>query len=444
VHQQATGLGRFTAGVSEVERPQSGAVESVDVDSLAWRAVELAVQRRHDPRLIVASRPAIVGPAATARLIAGLCNAAAGRRVVALFGVDDTDVVGVDEPPDETWLDTITARFPGVVPTLTTATIDADGARIVALTADDPGTVVAATRSGRVVIPWFDGILADRPPTVGVDPAPTRPAGRLEVRSGWLERTGRCVKDPHEPAIGTDASSGSTDGADRAAGANETGSDDAPDTGVTPGARTGVGTDFGTNTGSGVVVWRGVLDIALALDLLTVASGADAATAAATAAAATADGVARGAPTNGTAFAVLAPVANDAPADGSGGLEPVAAGRLGPPSLHRGVAIADRDVSVTLLADGSSAALSLDVQVHPTPGAAAAIRSDGGVVLDPMLPCRLYLAAAAATAVFDQHGELDGAVRLLVSLRFPGDDRLVATMATLGRDTAAASLRWTL
>ncbi|MFN3220262.1 MAG: hypothetical protein ACE367_27525 [Acidimicrobiales bacterium] len=408
-------------------------MDPVDLDSLAWRAVELAVQRRHDPRLIVATRPAIVGPTSTARLLAGLCNAAAGRRVVALFGVDGTDVIGVDDVPDERWIDTVAARFPGVVPSLATATIDADGARIVALTADDPGTLVAATRSGRVVIPWFDGSLADRPPTAGVDRAPTRPAGRIEVRSGWLERTGPCPVDPAVPAIGTDdAPSGSDEGADRAVGADETGSDDPTDADAT----TGAGTGLGMSTGSDVVVWRGVLDIALALDPLTVASGADAATAAATVAAATPAAAA-------TEAAAVA--AGSAPIDGTGGVEPSGTGPDGfPAQRRRGVAIADRDVSVTLLADGSSAALSLDVQAHPTPGAAAAIRSDGGVVLDPMLPCRLYLAAAAATAVFDRHGELGGAVRLLVSLRFPGDDRLVATMATLDRDTAAASLRWTL
>jgi hypothetical protein len=430
-------MGQFTAGASGAPRPQSVVVDSVDLDSLAWRAVELAVQRRHDPRLIVATRPTIVGPTSTARLVAGLCNAAAGRRAIALFGVDGTDVVGVDVLPDHAWLATVAARFPGVVPTMSTATIDADGARIVAVTADDPGTLVAAMRSGRVVIPWFDGTLTDRPPMAGDDRAPARPAGRIEVRSGWLERTGPCTMDPAVPTTDTDSRSGLADTVDRAASADETGSAGTTDT------------DSEASNGSGVVVWRGVLDIALALDTLTVGSGADEAGAAvATAATADTGATSTAAEAAGTS-STRAPgsfesVAADSTPTGDTGAFESAGPRGFAARYRRGIAIADRDVSVTLLADGSSVALSLDVEVHPTPGAAAAARSDGGVVLDAMLPCRLYLAAAAGSAVFDRHRELGGSVRLLVSLRFPGDDRLVATMATLGRDTAAPSQRWTL
>jgi hypothetical protein len=378
-------------------------VDSVDLDSLAWRAVELAVQRRHDPRLIIATRPTIGGPASTARLLAGLCNAAAGRRVVALFGVDGTDVIGVDEPPEEHWLDAIAARFPGVVPTLATATIDADGAHIVALTADDAGTLIVATQSGRVVIPWFDGTLADRPPAVGPDRGPLRPVGRLEIRSGWLERTGTCVLGPTEPAT---ASPASTDRAD----AHARGDADAD--------------------ADGIIVWRGVLDIALALDTLTATAGTDTDTAAPSPA-----------PVTVAADSGILPAGSDTDriVDGKSGQS---TGR--PAQRRRCVAIADRDLSVTLLADGSAAALSLDAQIHPTPGAAATTRTDGGLLLDPLVPCRLYLAAAVAAPVFDQPGDLGGPMRLLVSLRFPGDDRLVAAMVTLGRDDATTSQRWTM
>lgn len=362
-------------------RPQSGTVDAAELDSLAWRAVELAVQRRHDPRLIVATRPTVIGPTSTARLIAGLCNAAAGRRVVALFGIDGTDVLGVDDPPDGSWLDTVIARFPGVVPTLTIATIDADGAHIVAITAEDPGTPVVATRAGQVVIPWFDGTLADRPPSSPVERGPVRPAGRLEIRSGWLERTGACVVDPAR--AGTEAGTETAASADRPSDARQ--SDDVRDAGAD----------------AGIVVWRGMLDIALALDTTRIVPTSD---------------------------------AGDAGVGADGSWTPD-----GPD-----IAIADRAVSVTLLADGSATALSLDVQIHPSPAAAPVRRTDGGVVVvDPLIPCRLYLATANGAAVFDQPGDLTGAVRLLVSLRFPGDDRLVAAMATLARDTAAAC-RWSV
>lgn len=347
------------AGATMPERPQSSTVDAVDLESLAWRAVELSVQRRHDPRLVVATRRSLTGPAATARLIAGLCNASAGRLAIALFGVDGADVVGVAERPDPAWLDTVAARFPGVVPTMATATIDADGAHVVAITAEDPGTPVIATRGGRAIVPWFDGTLADAPPPVDPGDRPRRATGRLEVRSGWIQRS-RPFAPPH------------------------------PTAGVDPTMAT-------ARRGRDVTVWRGVLDIACALATSTEPGGTTAA----------------------------------------GG---AAAGRSG------GTTIDDRDVSVTLLADGATPARSLDVQIHPAPPTGPAIRGDCGVVVDPLVPLRLYLAAATGvdTAEVDPDAVANGSVRLLVSVRLPGDEILVAAVATLRRRRSDAQGRWTL
>ncbi len=120
---------------------------------IAMRAVELSVQGRDDPRLLVATKRRATDPGRIAGLLAGLANAAAGRPAVLLLGVRGRQVVGLDEVPDAEWWESLRDHFTGPVLELTSTTLDFDGTRVLAIAPER----VAASDAGpgvRVLAGW--------------------------------------------------------------------------------------------------------------------------------------------------------------------------------------------------------------------------------------------------------------------------------------------------
>lgn len=166
-------------------------METADIETAALRAVELGVQGRVDPRLIVATRHRLPGPRKTARLLAGLANAADGRKPLLLVGLHGAEIHGVDEPPSARWWQRVADGFAGPAPDIRWTMVDLDGPQLLAISSDPVDELVTAWRKDRVFVPWFDGRR------VVPAPSPTRPEKRgatdalptVRVVTGWMERT---------------------------------------------------------------------------------------------------------------------------------------------------------------------------------------------------------------------------------------------------------------
>lgn len=164
-------------------------MEPATVQTVAMRAVELLVQGRSDPRLLVASCPELRGPKKTARLLAGLTNAAGGRTPLLLAGVDGTHVVGVSDVPDEGYWARVRRGFAGHVPSFEVAAVAVDDATVVAVRVEPGDVLVPARRGDGVEVPFYrDGELHQTPGRLERVPEPPPLAVRLRVGPCWMER----------------------------------------------------------------------------------------------------------------------------------------------------------------------------------------------------------------------------------------------------------------
>ncbi len=152
------------------------------------RAIELAVQGRDNPRLLIATKRRPTNLARIARLLAGLANAAAGRTAVLLVGIRGRSVVGLDEVPDAEWWDQLKRMFPGAAPELVSTVVDIDDARVLAISPEPAGELVTATENGRVVVPLFEAGSLRACPSPGPTWSEADTARLTRVVDGWVER----------------------------------------------------------------------------------------------------------------------------------------------------------------------------------------------------------------------------------------------------------------
>jgi hypothetical protein len=131
-------------------------VDAAAQEALTLRAVELAVQGRSDRRLLVASTPGLPGPKKTARFIAGLANAAFDRSSVLLLGVAGRQVHGLGEEPDSEYWDRVLSAFPAEVPAYEPTLVEIGTATIAAVHVTATNDLIIATRRGTPIVPWFD------------------------------------------------------------------------------------------------------------------------------------------------------------------------------------------------------------------------------------------------------------------------------------------------
>lgn len=172
--------------------------------TLTLRAVELAVQDRHDPRLLLCTRLELPGPRKTAALLAGMANAAAGRQTLLLVGLDTGSVLGMLDEPSLRWWDRFDRAFVGARPDIHHERLDVSGAVLWAFTTDPVDEMVPVRRGGRVRVPWIDadGQLVDAPVARR---QPSRSSGdgipTARVLDGWIERTVLDARDGDDRRI---------------------------------------------------------------------------------------------------------------------------------------------------------------------------------------------------------------------------------------------------
>lgn len=168
------------------------------LETMAMRAVELRLQGRTDPRLLLATKQRMQGPRKTARLLAGLANAADGRTPLLLMGITRNSVIGVDQMPGESFWRRVADAFTGLRPSLTTTSLKIGTALVIAVHIEGPDGYVAAARGDRTEVPFFhNGALQLAPPQqtraphTSVEHLPS-----IEILGGWIERS---VMDDGDP-----------------------------------------------------------------------------------------------------------------------------------------------------------------------------------------------------------------------------------------------------
>jgi hypothetical protein len=164
-------------------------VDAAALETLALRAVELAVQSRNDPRFLVASLPKAPGPKKAARYLAGLANACGKRAALLLLGVSGHDIVGLDTIPTDDYWQRVDDRFPSEHPTCSRVDLTVGSTRLVAVHVEPTATLVVAPYRDRPVVPWFaDGRLRRATPPVET-PRPTLSdkLPTLRVDDVWVE-----------------------------------------------------------------------------------------------------------------------------------------------------------------------------------------------------------------------------------------------------------------
>ena len=162
----------------------------MNLEAFALRAVELAVQGRADPRLLVATRRHLPKPKTAARLIAGLANAAAGRQALLLVGLRGFELLGVSEAPNDDWWNDTVDALPGAVPDLAWTLLDTGDVDVLVVGVGHPDELIVATRKGSSYVPWFDGRrLSTAPPTPRPESSrPTETVPAATITSVWVER----------------------------------------------------------------------------------------------------------------------------------------------------------------------------------------------------------------------------------------------------------------
>ena len=157
------------------------------------RAVELLIQGREEPRFLLASMSRLPRPKKAARWIAGLANAAAGRRAVLLVGIKGSEIRGIQAPPEPLWWVKVQERFPGAAPQMHSSLLDIDGATVLAITIDAVTELLPARHRDRVIVPWVEhGRLGAAPasrPSQGQTTAHGEALPSADVLGGWVQRT---------------------------------------------------------------------------------------------------------------------------------------------------------------------------------------------------------------------------------------------------------------
>lgn len=159
------------------------------LETTALRAVELGVQGRVDPRLLVATKRRLPGPKKAARLLAGLANAADDRQHILLVGMRKNEISGIEGPPPERWWRRLDDAFPGVAPDYSWTMVDVGGTALLAIATSPTDRLIAAYKGDDVIVPFFDGrrvvpaqLSAGADKDRGVDALP--PA---RIDRGWVE-----------------------------------------------------------------------------------------------------------------------------------------------------------------------------------------------------------------------------------------------------------------
>ena len=128
-----------------------------------------------------------------------MANAASGRQALILVGVRDVELTGVYDAPTEEWWTSVESAFPGAIPDLDWAMVDAGDVDILVIAIGQPGELVTGTRRGGAFVPWFDGRrIVDAPvPTPRESPTRGERVPEVAVLGGWIERS--CLGRPAPP-----------------------------------------------------------------------------------------------------------------------------------------------------------------------------------------------------------------------------------------------------
>ncbi len=165
-------------------------MDPVAFEALTLRVVELAVQGRSDPRLLVATASEPPRPKRTTRTLAGLANSAGDRTALLLIGVEHRAVVGVATPPPQEYWDEVRSRFPGFPADFDVVVVDVGERYVVAAFVHHAAELITATHHGRAVVPWYENGALGRarvPPAHRGEPAEGLPSS--PIAGAWLERS---------------------------------------------------------------------------------------------------------------------------------------------------------------------------------------------------------------------------------------------------------------